>query len=63
MLRIRLKSYLNDPDVKCFSRIAYCQHETNIFENIAKFIMLTAWTAKEMMMGGIFDPHTGPAFG
>jgi hypothetical protein len=29
--------------------------ETNIFENIAQFIMLMASTAKEMMTGDIFD--------
>jgi hypothetical protein len=46
-----------------FHELRIVNMKTNISENIAEFIMLMAWTAEEMMMGGKFDPHIGPAFG
>jgi hypothetical protein len=46
-----------------FHELRIVNMETNIFENIAEFIMLIAWTAKEIMMQDIFDSPIGPPFG
>jgi hypothetical protein len=45
------------PVLNVFHELRVVNMKTNIFENITEFIVLIAFTAKEIMIGDMFDPH------